>query len=101
MADTREKTPERPVPDGEAKSRTGGTAMARTSRVRLSLWRWVLAPRTTWQARRLAAELGPGMDADTAWTMARLARHPDERVYAMHHLNGDSDGSAPAETRTP
>ncbi|WP_283458972.1 hypothetical protein [Streptomyces sp. G-G2] len=63
--------------------------MSGTGRVRLStwLWRWVLAPRTTWQARRLAADFGPGMDARTAWVMARLARHPDEHGYAMHHLD--------------
>ncbi|MEU0582101.1 hypothetical protein [Streptomyces sp. NPDC006132] len=53
--------------------------------------RWVLAPRTTWQARRLAAEFGSGMDARTAWALARLARHPEEHVYAMRLLNGDED----------
>lgn len=51
--------------------------------------RWVLAPRTTWQARRLAADFGEGMDARTAWVMARLARHPDERGYAMAHLDDE------------
>ncbi|CAK7288461.1 hypothetical protein [Streptomyces misionensis] len=56
-------------------------------RVRFPLVRWVLAPRTTWQARRLAADFGEGMDARTAWVMARLARHPDERGYAMAHLD--------------
>ncbi|MGA4953768.1 hypothetical protein [Streptomyces lydicamycinicus] len=63
-------------------------------RVRFSLARWLLAPRTTWQARRLAADFGPGMDARTAWTMARLASHPDEHVYAMAHLNGDDHPSS-------
>ncbi|WP_240103658.1 hypothetical protein [Streptomyces sp. MUM 16J] len=53
--------------------------------------RWVLAPRTTWQARRLATEFGPGMDARTAWVMARLARHPEEQVYAMRLLNDEED----------
>ncbi|MGO4634999.1 hypothetical protein AB4225_29330 [Streptomyces sp. 2RAF24] len=62
---------------------------AGTGRVRFSLARWVLAPRTTWQARRLAADFGEGMDAQTAWVMARLARHPDEHVYAMAHLDDD------------
>ncbi|MGI5262488.1 hypothetical protein [Streptomyces angustmyceticus] len=57
--------------------------------VRFSPARWLLAPRTTWQARRLAADFGPGMDARTAWTMARLASHPEEHVYAMAHLDGD------------
>lgn len=28
------------------------------------------------------------MDARTAWTMARLARHPEEYAYAMRHLDG-------------
>ncbi|MFK3734679.1 hypothetical protein ACI2LJ_30935 [Streptomyces sp. NPDC088090] len=60
-----------------------------TGRVRFSLARWALAPRTTWQARRLAAGFGEGMDARTAWVMARLARHPDEHVYAMAHLDDD------------
>ncbi|GAA2485956.1 hypothetical protein GCM10010393_16310 [Streptomyces gobitricini] len=27
------------------------------------------------------------MDARTAWVMTRLARHPDERGYAMGHLD--------------
>lgn len=70
-------------PDG-----AGWTATA-TGRVRFSLVRWVLAPRTTWQARRLATDFGEGMDARTAWAMARLARHPDERDYAMGHLDDD------------
>lgn len=69
------------LPDG-----TGRTT-ASTGRVRFSLARWILAPRTTWQARRLAADFGEGMDARTAWVMARLARHPDERGYTMGHLD--------------
>ncbi|MGR8012200.1 hypothetical protein ACU6WZ_28490 (plasmid) [Streptomyces hypolithicus] len=39
---------------------------------------------------RLAADFGEGMDARTAWVMARLARHPDEHGYAMGHLDDDS-----------
>jgi hypothetical protein len=69
--------------DGAAQTSAG------TGRVRFSLARWVLAPRTTWQARRLAADSGEGMDARTAWVMARMARHPEERGYAMHHLDDD------------
>ncbi|MFB8033883.1 hypothetical protein ACFC5Z_13180 [Streptomyces sp. NPDC056004] len=38
---------------------------------------------------RRAADFGEGMDARTAWVMARLARHPDERGYAMGHLDDD------------
>lgn len=62
---------------------------AGAGRVRFPLVQWVLAPRTTWQARRLAADFGEGMDARTAWVMARLARHPDERDYAMAHLDDE------------
>lgn len=71
--------------------RPGGRTATRTGHLRLQFWRWVLAPRTTWLARRLAAEFGPGMDARTAWVMARMARHPDEFPYAMQHLNGEED----------
>ncbi|MFG2778217.1 hypothetical protein ACGFY7_10210 [Streptomyces prunicolor] len=35
----------------------------------------------------MAAEFGPGMDARTAWVIARLARHPEEHVDTMRHLN--------------
>jgi hypothetical protein len=79
-------TPDFPAedsPDGAGRTRPG------VGRVRFPLTRWVLAPRTTWQARRLAAEFGEGMDARTAWAMARLARHPDEHGYAMAHLDGE------------
>lgn len=62
---------------------------AGTARVWFRLVRWLLAPRTTWQARRLAADFGEGMDAKTAWVMARLARHPDEFGYAMAHLDDE------------
>ncbi|MFE5097767.1 hypothetical protein ACFRCI_47840 [Streptomyces sp. NPDC056638] len=62
---------------------------AGTGRVRFPLARWVLAPRTTRQARRLAADFGEGMDARTAWGMARLARHPEEHGFAMAHLDDE------------
>ncbi|MFI2318476.1 hypothetical protein [Streptomyces sp. CB00072] len=39
------------------------------------------------QASTLAADFGGGMDARTAWVLARLARHPDEHDLAMRHLN--------------
>jgi hypothetical protein len=51
--------------------------------------RWLLAPITTWRARRLATEFGPGMDASTAWMLARLASHPAEMPYAMRHLSDE------------
>ncbi|MEI7030697.1 hypothetical protein [Streptomyces pratensis] len=53
-------------------------------RLQLSISRWLLAPRTMWQARRLAAA-DLGMDAQTAWVVARLTRHPDEYAYALAH----------------
>ncbi|MEV6549200.1 hypothetical protein AB0M57_10865 [Streptomyces sp. NPDC051597] len=71
------------LPGGPARTTAG------TGRVRFSLVRWVLAPRTTWQARRLGVGFGEGMDAKTAWVMARLARHPDELGYAMAHLDDE------------
>ncbi|MGW7641303.1 hypothetical protein [Streptomyces decoyicus] len=86
MADTSSSDPGRPDPGREPQGRPA--AKAGTGRVRFLLTRWRLAPRTTWQVRRLAADFGPGMDARTAWTMARLGRHPDEHVYAMAHLDG-------------
>ncbi|MFD4860619.1 hypothetical protein [Streptomyces atratus] len=66
-----------------------GRTTSGTGRIRFPLVRWVLAPRTTWQARRLAADFGEGMDSRTAWAMARLARHPDEHGYAMAHLDDE------------
>ncbi|MGW4855899.1 hypothetical protein ACWEPZ_32230 [Streptomyces sp. NPDC004288] len=61
-----------------------------TEGVRFPLARWMLAPRTTWRARCLAADFGAGMDARTAWTLARLHRHPDEHAYAMAHLDDEN-----------
>ncbi|WP_421107723.1 hypothetical protein [Streptomyces sp. NEAU-S77] len=55
---------------------------AGAGRIRFPLVRWVLAPRTTWQARRLAAAFGPGKDARTVWALARLREHPEEDDYA-------------------
>ncbi|MGW6486190.1 hypothetical protein [Streptomyces sp. NPDC055056] len=60
-----------------------------SARVRFPAERWILAPRTTWQARRIAADFGPGMDAGTAWMMARLQRHPDEYHYMVNRLDGE------------
>jgi hypothetical protein len=66
-----------------------GRTTAGTGRVRFPLARWVLAPRTTRQARRLDADFGEGMDARTAWVMARLAHHPEEGGFAMSHLDDE------------
>lgn len=69
-------------------------ASAAHQRIKFPLRRWLLAPLTTWRARRLAAAYGPGMDARTAWALARTATHPEEISFAMNHLNQDKeDGS--------
>ncbi|MFF0142398.1 hypothetical protein ACFYRN_38915 [Streptomyces sp. NPDC005227] len=60
-----------------------------STRVRFPTARWILAPRTTWQARRIAADFGPGIDAKTAWMMARLQRHPDAYPYMVNRLDGE------------
>ncbi|SFT31455.1 hypothetical protein SAMN04487982_11991 [Streptomyces sp. ok210] len=82
------------IPDPASEDLPGGAGRTTASigRVGFPLVRWALAPRTTWQARRLAADFGEGMDARTAWVMARLARlarHPDEHGYAMGHLDDE------------
>ncbi|MDX3308895.1 hypothetical protein P1S61_07220 [Streptomyces sp. ME08-AFT2] len=90
MSDTTSQEPDGASPSPENQPGSAGN-VAGTGRVQFSLVRWVLAPRTTLQARRLVAEFGPGVDAQTAWVMARLARHPDELPYAMWHLNGEEN----------
>ncbi|MFE4062255.1 hypothetical protein ACFXP3_39245, partial [Streptomyces sp. NPDC059096] len=60
MADTEDSVPEHPALGGPPNSPADGATGPRRGRVRFSLWRWALAPRTTWQARRLAFEAGPG-----------------------------------------
>ncbi|MFE6912291.1 hypothetical protein [Streptomyces erythrochromogenes] len=42
-----------------------------------------------WEARRFVFDFGAGMDARTAWVMARLARHRDDHGYAMAHLDDE------------
>ncbi|MEV6480394.1 hypothetical protein [Streptomyces sp. NPDC051576] len=91
MADSTPHAPGGPDPSPQNGPTPARRAEVGDGQIRLQIWRWVLAPRTTWQARRLAAEFGPGMDTRTAWVMARLARHPEERLYAMRHLNGEND----------
>lgn len=82
-------TPNTPDPACEDSHDGAGQPTVGTGRVRFPLVRWVLAPRTTWRARRLAADFGEGMDARTAWVMARLARHPEEHGFAMSHLDDE------------
>lgn len=59
--------------------------------IKFPLSRWLLAPLTTWRARRTATAYGPGMDARTAWALARTATHPDEISFAMNHLSQDKE----------
>ncbi|MFI7086558.1 hypothetical protein ACIBUR_23545 [Streptomyces anulatus] len=80
-----------PDPASEDLAGEAGPARSGSRRVRFPLVRSVLAPRTTWQARRLAVDFGGGMDARTAWVMARLARHSDEHDLAMRHLNAERE----------
>ncbi len=62
--------------------------------VKFPLNRWLLAPLTTWRARRLAVAYGLGMDARTAWALARTATHPQEIPFAVNHLSeGKEDES--------
>ncbi|GGQ34999.1 hypothetical protein GCM10010266_67970 [Streptomyces griseomycini] len=42
-------------------------------------------------SRRLAVAYGPGMDARTAWALARTATHPEEIPFAMNHLSEDME----------
>ncbi|MFD3413450.1 hypothetical protein [Streptomyces cyaneofuscatus] len=91
MTDTTPHPPDGLGPSPDRATGPAGSPAAGIDRVRFPLVRWALAPRTTWQARRLTAEFGPGMDARTAWVMARLAQYPEEHVHAMRHLNGDEN----------
>ncbi|MEU5918752.1 hypothetical protein [Streptomyces sp. NPDC047141] len=95
-ADTRSAPDTRPaaVPVGTAPAPATGTR-----RLRFPLVRWVLAPRTTRQARRLAADFGAGMEAGTAWATARLARHPDEHGYGTAHGDDERRAVVPGAVR--
>lgn len=48
-------------------------------------YRWILAPRTTWRARRLRIAY-PWLSSDQAWVYARLYRYPNEVLYAETYL---------------
>lgn len=67
---------------------------ASTTRIKFPLSRWLLAPLTTCRARRLAAAYGPGMDARTAWVLARTTTHPEEIPFALSHLRQDKEGDS-------
>lgn len=92
VADTTPNTPGSPSPLPPAVPDAPAEPAVAAGRPRVPLARWLLAPRTTWLAHRLAARSDPPMDARTAWTTARLQRHPDEIGYAMR----DGDGERPA-----
>lgn len=91
VADTTAHSAGEPDPSSGSQHATTEWTTTSTGRVRFPFVRWALAPRTTWHARHLAADFGPGMDARTSWAMARLARHPEEHVYAMRHLSIEVD----------
>ncbi|MFF1910998.1 hypothetical protein ACFVYE_04970 [Streptomyces sp. NPDC058239] len=66
--------------------------------MKLTLWRLVLAPVTSWRARRLQ-RAHPGTPFDAAWRSARMLSAPDEMVYRLHGhamtpLECDSDMTA-------
>ncbi|TXS06762.1 hypothetical protein EAO73_12090 [Streptomyces sp. col6] len=49
-----------------------------------SLWRCLLAPRTSWCAWHLTRASNGTLTFDTAWRRARIDRHPDEMPYRHH-----------------
>lgn len=56
--------------------------------MKLTVLRAVLAPRTSWQAWRLARASGGTLSFDAAWRSARVQIHPDEAGYrAAGHEN--------------
>lgn len=62
----------------------------RSSRPGFSANRWLLAPVTTWRARRLLSRFSGVMDARTAWMLSRLASCPGEMPYAMRYRHDDA-----------
>lgn len=42
------------------------------------IWRWILAPKTSWAAWKLYRAGDSTIDFDVAWRQVRLRRHPDE-----------------------
>lgn len=53
------------------------------SKVKLTFWRLILDPVTSWRARRLQ-RTQPGTPFDAAWRSARMLSAPDEMVYRLH-----------------
>jgi hypothetical protein len=67
--------------------------------MRTTLWRWLLAPRTSWHAWRLMRIGDDRLSFDTAWRRARVDLHPDEMPYREYgHL---SERRATDDTRAP
>ncbi|MFJ5851294.1 hypothetical protein [Streptomyces sp. NPDC092903] len=93
LANVTDLNPPGLAPDDLPAATGPGPTASDTGRVRLSMTRWLLDPRTMWHARRLAAA-APGMDAQTAWMVARLTRHPDEHAYALAHPDTCTDALA-------
>ncbi|WP_432125184.1 hypothetical protein [Streptomyces sp. C10-9-1] len=61
--------------------------------VRTILWRWLLSPRTSWRARRLARASYGNTSFDAAWRHARVRTHPDELPYQQRGHLPDRDPS--------
>ncbi|MFJ8762965.1 hypothetical protein [Streptomyces cyaneofuscatus] len=58
--------------------------------MRTGIWRWVLAPKTSWAAWKLYRAGDSTIDFDVAWRQVRLRRHPDEIEFrsAGHRCDG-------------
>ncbi|MCX4529825.1 hypothetical protein OG982_29710 [Streptomyces sp. NBC_01551] len=52
--------------------------------MKLTLWRIILAPLTSWRALRLRREANKRLSFDAAWRRARMLAAPDEMVYRLH-----------------
>ncbi|MFF9403467.1 hypothetical protein [Streptomyces sp. NPDC014744] len=52
-----------------------------------SVLRWLLSPRTSWHAWRVARASHGNLTFDAAWRRTRINIHPDEKPYQRHgHL---------------
>ncbi|MER6064942.1 hypothetical protein ABT167_27975 [Streptomyces sp. NPDC001792] len=57
-----------------------------------SVWRWLLSPRPSWRAWKLARASQDNLSFDAAWRRTRLERHPDEMPYQQHgHIAADNE----------
>lgn len=69
--------------------------------MKLTLLRAVLAPRTSWQAWRLARASDGTVSFDAAWRSARVQLHPDEAGYrAAGHNSPRSSAEDSADKPT-